>query len=256
MKTFVSDWRTIGPSAAVSLFFSRKSLIPLYGTGSALRMKHYQHPFHFRHGTSDKLIMREVFVGQQYECVAHLAGCRVIADCGANIGAASVFLLHRYPDAEVFALEPDPGNFEILKKNLASFGTRAHTLPVALWSQDSGLRIERGNYRDGLEWTYQVRPCRDGEAPDVQGIGPLSLIQMCGGSIDLLKIDIERGELEVFSHTDPEWIAHVRNIVVELHDRQCRQAFEAAMINYDYTAEEVGELTVCRDIRLRQATIG
>jgi FkbM family methyltransferase len=48
--------------------------------------------------------------------------------------------------------------------------------------------------------------------------------------IDILKLDIEGGELDLFLNPD-EWIDRVRSIVVELHDRiapGCSNAFESA----------------------------
>ena len=42
---------------------------------------------------------------------------RVVFDCGANIGITSLFLAAQYPDAR--SIEPDPGNFVLLKRNLS-----------------------------------------------------------------------------------------------------------------------------------------
>ena len=41
----------------------------------------------------------------------------VIIDAGANIGTSSIFFAKKYPDAKVFAIEPEQGNYDILQKN-------------------------------------------------------------------------------------------------------------------------------------------
>jgi len=40
----------------------------------------------------------------------------LIIDAGANIGATSVFYALAVPNAQVVAIEPDAGNFELLQK--------------------------------------------------------------------------------------------------------------------------------------------
>lgn len=51
----------------------------------------------------------------------HPKSPRVIVDAGANIGLTSVFYSNKYPRAKIFAIEPEPSNFELLKKNTASY---------------------------------------------------------------------------------------------------------------------------------------
>jgi hypothetical protein len=76
-----------------------------------------------------------------------------------------------------------------------------------------------------------------------------AIIEMAGGGIvDLLKIDIERSELSVFTNADTSWLRKVRNICIELHGEDCRQAFFAALNDYEYDLDYSGELTICRNM--------
>ena len=63
--------------------------------------------------------------------------------------------------------------------------------------------------------------------------------------IDLMKIDIEGAEKEVFSAPDvDEWLSKVKVLVIELHDRMkkgCSRAFFTAMSKYDWHFELRGE---------------
>ena len=68
-------------------------------------------------------------------------------------------------------------------------------------------------------------------------------------AIDLLKIDIERSEVEVFARNFEPWLGRVRNLVIELHDEECRRVFFQALSPYAYDLSEVGELTICRNLR-------
>ena len=45
-----------------------------------------------------------------------------IIDCGAGVGLNTCYFKHIYPKSDIIAFEPDPGAFEILKRNCASWG--------------------------------------------------------------------------------------------------------------------------------------
>src|SRR4029079_14512422 len=110
-----------------------------------------------------------------------------IVDVGANIGAAAVFLLHLFPESRVIAVEPAPGNFDVLQKNLAPYGDRAAIVPAAVWPTPTKVQLQRG-FRDGRDWSIQVRPA---EAGTVEGITVNQLLERFHlKGIELLKIDI------------------------------------------------------------------
>lgn len=64
----------------------------------------------------------------------------------------------------------------------------------------------------------------------VEALDVRSLIDMSGiERVDLLKVDIERGELAVFGESAESWIPKVRNICIELHGKDCEEAFFHAL---------------------------
>jgi FkbM family methyltransferase len=203
-------------------------------------------PFHFRHRTSDPLVIADVLIDDSYACLLEVPDVQVIVDAGANIGAASVYLLEAYPEAVLVALEPDAGSFEVLARNLAYYGSRAHALRTALWDRPAALGIDRGRFRDGREWTFQVRPSVDGDAEVESTTIPGILDALHVPQIDILKIDIERAERTVFQESARAWLNRVRVIAIELHDAECRAAFDRAVAPFPAAVTRVGDLTVWR----------
>jgi FkbM family methyltransferase len=191
----------------------------------------------------------QVFGALAYGPIPDSVSPGLIVDCGANVGYASVSLLERYPDARVIAIEPDAGNAAMARRNLAAYGDRASLIEAAVWSRSTPLRIRRGAFGDGREWSYQVEECPPGEIPDVEGIDLGAVF--ASRPVELLKIDIERGEIELFSGPCP-WLTMVRNIVIELHDEECSEVFHRALTAYSYEEFAVGELTFCCDLRPRE----
>ena len=227
---------------------ARKLGLPALGTRYYNTIPGSDIPVCARLGTSDAQVYNDIFVNRQYDDLVLSYEPRLIIDCGANVGYASASFLTRYPTAHVIAIEPEPGNFEICRRNLAPYEHRVSLFQCAVWSHDAGLKIDRG-YRDGAEWSVQVRECRPGEAPDIEArsIGDI-LHNAAVPEIDILKMDIERSEAEVFARGYEPWLKSVKNIMIELHDEECRKVFFAAMRDYNFESFESGETVICKSI--------
>ena len=70
------------------------------------------------------------------------------------------------------------------------------------------------------------------------------------GEIDLMKIDVEVAEKEIFEHINIDKFYHCKVISIELHDRiqvGCRRSFYSAIINHpireirNYTGDHIIE---------------
>ncbi len=202
------------------------------------------HPVELRINSTDPDVYRQVLVEEEYAAVTD-QHAKVIVDCGANVGYTSAYLLSRFRDAQVIAIEPFPANAEICRRNLAPYGGRATVIEAAVWSHNGRLVLDHAG---GNEWGVRVRTARAGEAG---GIEAIDLPSLGLNHIDLLKIDIEGSEAALFAHETDRWLSRVSNIAIELHDIECQERFRDAMANYHYTLSHSGELTICRHITPR-----
>jgi len=201
-------------------------------------------------GSSDADVFDQVFIAGEYEVVLGVQPSFIL-DLGANIGLSSAWFLSRFPEATVLAVEPDLDNYSLCCKNLAMFGGRAQVLLGAAWSKRIQLSLSRGSFRDGREWASQVVEREDSDARfQVEGWDIPSLLSLAGTKvIDLLKVDIEKGELELFSKGCETWIPSVRTICIELHGKDCEEVFWGALRNFEFDVRRSGELTICRNLR-------
>jgi FkbM family methyltransferase len=201
--------------------------------------------------SSDDFVFDQLFVRREYAPVCRREGeAKFILDLGANVGYASAIFASRYPAATILAVEPDPRNFELCRQNLAPYGDRVQTLLGAVWAKRSQLALERGNFCDGREWATRVAEATPGGDATVEAWDIATLLEMAGvQEADLVKIDIEGSEAEVFAASTAEWLPRVRNLCIELHDGKCREIFLHAMAGFDYELEEHGEYTFCFDLR-------
>ena len=213
----------------------------------ALRALEAQFPLHCRVGTSDLDVFRQIFVEREYSCIDDLREPSVMVDCGANVGFASAWFLSRYPTLRSIAVEPDPGNVAALRDNLAPFGARVTVHERGVWSRSTGLNLVRAAFRDGREWAIQVRESGPGETPDLNAVDIPSLIDAAGiDCVDVLKIDIEGAEGEVFKGPARDWLDRVNNVVIEIHSDELGDIVNAALPEEQFDRSFAGELTYYR----------
>jgi FkbM family methyltransferase len=146
------------------------------------------------------------FLRNEYGLRHKLPEVRTILDIGANIGFFSVAARARYPHATIHAYEPNPRAVSYLRANTS-------TLEIEVYSEAVG---ERDGYTsivdDGDSNQARTRACDTGEIPQV---GLEKAIERMGGSVDLLKLDCEGAEWDLFRAMDA-W-KHVRNLRMEYH---------------------------------------
>lgn len=212
---------------------------------AAYRLRCSGRTVYVRHNTADLVVLEEVFYTGHYRLPDHVArfldGLRRpprVLDLGANIGLFGLWVLDRFPGAEIVAFEPDPANAAVARLCIQANGAvdRWRLVEAAAADRDgratfvagefSRSRIEPGAGSAEVE-TVDVFPHLDG--------------------VDLAKVDIEGGEWALL--LDPRFRQiEVPLLVVEYHadqapdDNPCAAAL-AAMRGAGYEArvfEEFG----------------
>lgn len=220
--------------------------LPARGRPVTVRPARLGVPLTARLGTSDFLVIDDLLVrgagagaAREGEYDAAMAAAqraaasadqvRLVLDLGANIGVAAALLAERFPAATVIAVEPDPGNFGLLRTNAAPFGERIRCVQACIAATRRAVMLDRTAY-EGEPWAFAMSsaPVAPGEAQTVPAIPIDDLLADAGidpsTPIDLFKCDIEGAEREVFESC-AGWIGRVRVMVVELHAPYRREAF-------------------------------
>jgi len=200
------------------------------------------HPVELRMGTSDCSVFAGIVVQNIFGRVDSLGDIKTVIDLGANIGVSSAFLLSRWPTARIIAVEPDPGSFALLQRNLSFYN--AQCIQGAVWGRHTQLTLSRA-FGDGREWAATALE----GAGDVRAYTMDELVSALG-IVDFLKINIEGGEKSIFSG-DTSWIARVRNICIELHGQDCESIFRHGMRDYRWEESTAHGFVMCRSITPR-----
>ncbi len=190
--------------------------------------------------------------GYYRRAAAHLRAGDLVLDIGANIGLSTMMFADTCPDIQVIAAEPAPVTFDCLERNVAAHAPRAvaHRVAVAAapgvasftWypraSANSGLYADR-EADDAATATYLrnsglndeavaliTAGLHDGEQIDVEVTTVSAILDDFDpkAEIGLLKIDVERAELDVLHGiSDADW-PRIRAVVAEVHDRDSHLA--------------------------------
>jgi FkbM family methyltransferase len=167
---------------------------------------------HLRTLSGDLQIFYEVFWRMVYDLPGvDFDACKVIVDLGGNVGMSALFFALKAPHAALYILEPDADNFTLLSNNLKSLQQPVKPLLAAAASQSGTLYLQQNRY------AYNSATVATVTGEPVAAISLNELITTYQlTTIDLLKIDIEGFETELFSqHT--EWLQQVRHLVIEIH---------------------------------------
>lgn len=195
------------------------------------------YPFWLRIPSSDVETYEQVFINQEYDFLAETQP-KTIVDAGANIGLASIYFANKYPGAKIIAIEPEQSNFELLKDNIAPY---PNIIPIqaSLWHKDEEINlIDPGLGKWGFMTEIKVSS-KSLPGDTCQAVVAMTLDKIMKDynleKIDILKIDIEGAEREVFSNTS-SWIEKVDSIIVELHEHMkagCNRSFYCGSNGFD-----------------------
>lgn len=145
--------------------------------------------FHFEDRKQIVPILYEVWTQKVYSQLSDLQPDAVIVDVGAHIGSFTIFAARKYPEATIYAFEPEPINFRTLSKNVAANGISNCILINKAVSDSEGIiKLVVGAPNSGTHSVFK----REGNAVDVACTTiPNFMAEYRIEQIDFLKLDCE-----------------------------------------------------------------
>lgn len=191
---------------------------------------------------NDVDVCEEVVRGDGYH-IARLKSVgfnpKTVVDCGAHIGSFSCFAHALWPEAEIICIEPHPGSFELLALNCpwaecynVAIGCNGHCALNVTDDLYGGANM----WFDGTPGGVAVKVKEDSFNSLVDGVQ----------YIDLLKVDCEGAEFEMFERMRDDVAAKIRCIVGEYH-QPCKDDRNAFYTLRDLILESCPWLTVVTD---------
>ena len=205
---------------------------------SKIKIPNIKFSFKLRPNTTDVRIFWQFFLEEQYNIKINFTP-EYIIDAGANIGLFSIFMKNKFPNSKIICIEPDEKNFAILNENTKKYDN-IFLEKKGLWNKNAVLKIS--NMSDSNCSGLVVEENNNG---NIESINMKNLIDNYNmNCIDILKIDIEGSEKEIFND-NPDWLTKVKILIIELHDDKksgCAFTFFNALQTYipNYRLEVIG----------------
>lgn len=209
-----------------------------------------------KYPSSDVLVYNHIFGNpREYEFVCKTydkyfkSDNLFIIDAGANVAYASLYFAYKYKNCKIVSIEPEPSNFNMIIRNIENNYLYNVITPInkALWYSNTTLELFTDNKK---EWSFSVNEIQDtstdNKKTETITINEI-LLEQRGHRINILKVDIEGAEFELFLDIErhKDFIKDTELVAMEIHDR--KEKYEKIIENFTkqgFTFLNSGELTI------------
>lgn len=193
-----------------------------------------------RNNVYDYGTFQEVIVKEAYNIALNFTP-KYIVDGGGNIGLTAAYFATKFPGASIISFEPDKENFELLKQNTALY-KNVNPVNAGLWNRSAYFTVKDAGLGNNA-FTVEETDQNTSGAVKAWSIADI-MLEMNWPYFDLLKLDVEGSEKEIFSTFYESWLPKTRVLIVELHDRMkngCSKAVFSAVSKYNFSFQIAGE---------------
>ncbi|MCB4799715.1 FkbM family methyltransferase [Neotamlana laminarinivorans] len=228
LYTIVKHYKVLGISGIILLLKRNFNYFEILN----VKLRNYKFPIELRNKTSDLGVFYQVFLAQSYQLNYYLEP-KVIIDCGANIGLATIFFKNKFPKSKIISIEPEESNFKMLLKNTKQY-ENIICLNYGIWNKTANLKVEKNSGN----WDFTVKEVLNKDNNTVSAISINEIVERYDiNQIDILKIDIEGSERELFKNNWETWLKLTKVLIIELHDGLkpgASKSFFKAISNFDF----------------------
>jgi len=186
------------------------------------------------HADSDRFI-REVLVGGEYK---YLFKYDTVVDIGANIGTFSLWIL---PYAKrIYALEPNPVAMRLFEETIKGnhIEDRVTPLEIAITGTDGDRYLAN---TDGPEYGSGLINDKEGVVVHAMALDTF-MAENKIEYIDLLKVDIEGCEVELFSSPGFKNVANkIGTVLGEYHNGGMGKSIEGSLNGAGFKFEDISK---------------
>lgn len=145
------------------------------------------------------LIFEEVLLDSGYNTEKLSFSPDTVFDCGAHIGLFSLSIASKYPQAKIFAYEPNPSNASLIRRQIAKNQLNVEVFECAVSTENSEVFFEILNSHHGV-----LRKERQfGTGLRVETVDLSTVVAGIGAESLLVKLDVEGEERAILPSLIP-----------------------------------------------------
>jgi FkbM family methyltransferase len=147
-----------------------------------------------------------IFYGDCYGLDKIGGNIGTVVDVGSNLGFFSLAARRRFPQARIHAYEPNPNVQPFLAHNTREFGIEI--FPEAVGRGDGWIEMQ-------MNKTSLLATAINSDTGKIKKTAFAAVVERIGGPVDLLKLDCEGAEWEIFECQEI-W-KNIRRLTMEYH---------------------------------------
>ena len=162
---------------------------------------------------------QEIFINKVYDFKT-TSKKPLIIDCGSNIGLSVLGFKYRYPEAEVYAFEPDKDTFALLEHNVTSnYLQDVHLFNVALDEKKGEMTFYYNKAKRGdTRMSVAIDKLPDVMTVQVEKLSEMLMTTLKDCQVDMLKMDVEGSEHGILHDLVRNNLMHqIKEMSIEYH---------------------------------------
>jgi FkbM family methyltransferase len=185
----------------------------------------------------------EIFIHNEYEFdnKSVVEDGDVVLDIGANFGFFACYAIENNAK-KIYAVEPFPTAYENVKKLSEKFPIVPINKAVSSKIDGVTMSLSAGNSATNCLTDYNNIFNNDGEQILVDTININDLINSIDSCINLLKIDCEGSELDVFETITSENLNKISKLVIETHSDYIDNFIRNKLIEHNFKIKNKGNI--------------
>lgn len=168
----------------------------------------------------DVWIVKETCLDRNYESSSiRIEDGWTVVDIGAGIGDFSISVAKEHPSCRIYAFEPFPESFDLLRENLRlNMVSNVVAFQAAVGSESGKMFLATTGEAVQHTTVRGVVPSSTATV-EIQGLSLEELFQLNGlKRCDFMKMDCEGCEFEVLLNASPRILERISHICLEYHD--------------------------------------
>lgn len=236
---FLLTWGSVAAKESLRTFFkllrlSRPHQVSVF---EPVIFRKLLFPFYVRGGTKDVSVAINNFIREEYAAIELVRDPRIMVDAGAYVGDTAAYFLSKYHGLECYAYEPMKESYDIAAINLSPYGHRVHLFKKAVGGTDGIVR---------LSGTQTSAFISDSCGEEIEAISLETIINdLPRPHIDILKLDVEGSEVDIFQKNVDFWLPCTKSIIVETHSQEGECIVLDILRQHSWTAVRVRNLYFC-----------
>jgi len=174
--------------------------------------------YRLRPNGMDRIILHEVWVRKIYTPSGfEVRDNSVVVDIGAQVGMFTIFAAKQAGNGKVYAFEPEPENFELLRQNIELNGA-ANVIPAKKAVSERKGRATLFICKDN-SGGHSLYGAENGAKIEVQTVSLKDIFEDNGlAKIDFLKMDCEGAEYGILLNCPDSILGRISRISMEYHN--------------------------------------